>query len=83
MSVLSKVFTHKATVVVLRSGVLLEEVRDPVALINLLNLGWEIEKHDETFITLRNQNNTKLKCRLKEGYDLGYIVEIFEKEDYN
>ena len=82
-SVLSKVFTHKATILVLRSGVLLEEVRDPVSLINLLNLGWEIEEHEVTFIILRNQNNITLKCRLKEGYDLGHIVEIFEKEDYN
>lgn len=82
MSVLFHVYNHKAPDIVLRSGIKLNSVKDPRALFNLLSYGWEIEEHEETSLILKNRSNIKLKCRLKEGFDLGHIIEIFEKEDY-
>lgn len=31
---------------------------------------------------MKNKDNVRLKCRLKVGFDLGHIVEIFERDTY-
>lgn len=73
---------HKPADMILRSDIKLQAVKNPTALLQLLNHGWEIDDHETKFITLRNRNNIKLKCRLREGFDLGHVVEIFERDDY-
>jgi FkbM family methyltransferase len=81
-NVLFDVYKHKPSVMVLRNDVALQVVKDPIALLKLLNRGWEIEHYEETSVILRNQNNIKLKCRLREGLDFGHILEIFEMDEY-
>ena len=73
---------NKEAMILLRSGEELCNVRDPSSLITLLSYRWKIEEHDETFIVLKNSDNVRLKCRLREGFDLGHIVEIFERDTY-
>lgn len=81
-SVVFKMLNNDSGNILLRSGEKIFNVRDLNGLITLLDRGWKIEKHDETFIILKNRGNVRLKCRLKEGFDLGHIVEIFEKDTY-
>ena len=82
ISVVFTILNNKGATIFLRSGEKLCNVRDPNSLITLLSYKWEIEKHDETFVVLKNRDNVRLKCRLKEGFDLGHIVEIFERDTY-
>ena len=78
-----KILNDTETSIFLRNGERLSNVKDPYSLINLLSHGWKIEEHSETFIVLKNRDNVKLKCRLGEGFDLGHIVEIFERDTYS
>jgi methyltransferase, FkbM family len=41
-----------------------------------------IDEHDNRFVILRNRNGTRLICRIREGFDIGHIVEIFEEGTY-
>ncbi|MCL4480543.1 MAG: FkbM family methyltransferase, partial [Candidatus Thermoplasmatota archaeon] len=82
VSVVFRVFNHKEITLLMRSGVTIGGVSDPIALVNLLGRGWEIEENSELFIVVKNKDNIKLKCRLKEGFDLGHLLEIFEADTY-
>ena len=83
MTIIFKMINAKETPIFLRSGEKLWNVKDPYPLINLLNYGWKILEFDDTFIVLKNLNDIKLKCRLKEGFDFGHIFEIFEENTYS
>lgn len=82
VSVVFQIFNHNEGTLFLRSGPVIDNVKDPIALVNLLSHGWKIEENSDSFIVLKNRDNVKLKCRLKEGYDLGHVLEIFEAETY-
>ena len=81
-SLVFQIIKHREGNLILRSGTVIGNVKDPIALVNLLNHGWEVRENSESYIVLKNRDNVKLKCRLKEGYDLGHAVEIFEADTY-
>lgn len=82
ISVVFKMLNNEGGAIFLRSGEKICSVKDLNGLITLLSRGWKIEEYHETFIVMKNRDNVRFKCRLKEGYDLGHIVEIFEKNTY-
>ena len=82
ISISFRIQNHDSGKIVLRNGEVIDEVKDLDSLIKLLGLGWKIEEKSKTFVVLKNQNNIKLKCRLKEGFDLGHVLEIFETNTY-
>lgn len=82
ISISFRIQNHDSGKIVLRNGEIIDEVKDLDSLIKLLGLGWKIEEKSKTFVVLKNQNNIKLKCRLKEGFDLGHVLEIFETNTY-
>ena len=82
ISISFRIQNHDSGKIVLRNGEIIDEVKDLDSLIKLLGLGWKIEEKSKTFVVLKSQNNIKLKCRLKEGFDLGHVLEIFETNTY-
>ena len=82
ISISFRIQNHDSGKIVLRNGEIIDEVKDLDSLIKLLGLGWKIEEKSKTFVVLKNQNNIKLKCRIKEGFDLGHVLEIFETNTY-
>ena len=82
ISISFRIQNHDSGKIVLRNGEVIDEVKDLDSLIKLLGLGWKIEEKSKTFVVLKNQNNIKLKCRIKEGFDLGHVLEIFETNTY-
>ena len=82
ISISFRIQNHDSGKIVLRNGEIIDEVKDLDSLIKLLGLGWKIEEKSKTFVVLKNQNNIKLKCRVKEGFDLGHVLEIFETNTY-
>ena len=82
MSITVQILNNKLVKISLRKGEIIDHVKDPPSLIKLLNLGWNIEEYGESFVVLKNGDNIKLKCRLKEGFDFGHVLEIFESNTY-
>lgn len=82
MSITVRILNNRLVTISLRNGEIIDHVKDPYSLIKLLSLGWKIEECKESFLVLKNEDNIKLKCRLKEGFDLGHVLEIFEANTY-
>lgn len=82
ISIIFKMINEREAQIFLRSGQKICNVKDSYSFINLLSYGWKITEYDDSFIVLKNVNNIKLKCRIKEGFDFGHILEIFEKNTY-
>jgi FkbM family methyltransferase len=82
ISITVRIRNHEPGKIFLRNGLMIDEVKDLESLIKLLSLGWKVEENSESFVVLKNQDDIKLKCRLKEGFDLGHILEIFESSTY-
>ena len=83
ISIIFKMINDKEAHIFLRSGQKIYNVKDSYSFISLLSYGWKITEFDDSFIVLTNVNNIKLKCRIKEGFDLGHILEIFEENTYS
>ena len=82
ISITVRILNHNLGRISLRNGEIIDHVKDPLSLIKLLSLGWKIEENSDSFVVLKNKDNIKLKCRLKEGFDLGHVLEIFEVNTY-
>ena len=82
MSITVQILNNKLVKISLRKGEIINHVKDPLSLIKLLDLGWNIEEYGKSFLVLKNGDNIKLKCRLKEGFDFGHVLEIFESNTY-
>lgn len=82
MSITIQILNNRLVKISLRNGEIIDHVKDPYSLIKLLSLGWKIEECMESFVVLKNADNIKLKCRLKEGFDLGHVLEIFVANTY-
>ena len=65
----------KGTTVPLRIG----QMRQ---LINLLNNGWQIGTVNDTHVKMVNKDGSVITCRLKYGFDLGHLNEIWIDQAY-
>ncbi len=66
ISVSIKVANNQNATIVLRSGEKIHSLKDPFGLVTLLYHEWRIEDHDDRFIVLKNRNDVRLKCRIRE-----------------
>jgi FkbM family methyltransferase len=48
----------------------------------LLSAGWALKDIDDKHVVLVNSSGVSIKCRYREGYDIGHLDEIFLQESY-
>ena len=81
LTILWKSLRNESSDVYLKNGVLIKNLIAPSLLMDVLNKGWNIVYHDPKYLILE-KNKIKIKCRIKSGFDLGHISEIFSNDTY-